>query len=59
MTTDVTMDLLSKGLFPFIFTEIAPKNLRLSKPTDKTIHWKALEGHLLMVPLVMGQELMN
>jgi hypothetical protein len=29
-----------------------PKNLRLSKPTDMTIHWKALEEYSLMVPLV-------
>jgi hypothetical protein len=27
-----------------------PKNLRLSKPTDMTILWKALEEHFLMVP---------
>jgi hypothetical protein len=27
------------------------KNLRLSKPPDVTIHWKALEDHFLMVPL--------
>jgi hypothetical protein len=33
-------------------TEIAPKNLRLSKLTHMTIHWKALEQHFLMVPLV-------
>jgi hypothetical protein len=26
------------------------KNVRLSKPTDVTIHWKALEEHFLMVP---------
>jgi hypothetical protein len=26
--------------------------LRLSKPTDMTIHWKTLEAHFLMVPLV-------
>jgi hypothetical protein len=25
---------------------------RLSKPTDMTIHWIALEEHFLMVPLV-------
>jgi hypothetical protein len=29
-----------------------PKHLRLSKPIDMTIHWKALEEHSLMVPLV-------
>jgi hypothetical protein len=31
-----------------------PKNLGLSKPTDLTIHWKALDEHLLTVhvPLV-------
>jgi hypothetical protein len=33
-------------------TEIAQKNLRLLKPTDMTIHWKALEEHFLMVPLL-------
>jgi hypothetical protein len=27
-------------------------NLRLWKLTDMTIHWKALEEHFLMVPLV-------
>jgi hypothetical protein len=32
-------------------TEIAQK-IGLSKPTDMTIHWKALEKHFLMVPLV-------
>jgi hypothetical protein len=32
--------------------EIAPKNFRLSKNTDMTIHWKGLEEHILMVPLV-------
>jgi hypothetical protein len=29
-----------------------PKYLRLVKPTNITIHWKALEEHFLMVPLV-------
>jgi hypothetical protein len=29
-----------------------PKNVRLSKPTDTTIHRKALEENSLMVPLV-------
>jgi hypothetical protein len=29
-------------------TEIA----QMSKPSDMTIHWKALEEHFLMVPLV-------
>jgi hypothetical protein len=33
-----------------------PKVLRLSKPTDMTIHLKALEEHFLMVPLVSDQE---
>jgi hypothetical protein len=34
-------------------TEIPPPpNVRLAKPTDMTIRWKALEEHLLMVPLV-------
>jgi hypothetical protein len=28
------------------------KNLRLLKHTDMTTHWKALEEHFLMVPLV-------
>jgi hypothetical protein len=32
--------------------EIAQKMPRLSKLTDMTIHWKALEQHFLMVPLV-------
>jgi hypothetical protein len=32
-------------------TDFAPQNLRLSKPTDMTIHWKGLEEHFLMVPL--------
>jgi hypothetical protein len=31
-------------------TQKLPK--RLSKPTDMTIHWKALEEYLLMVPSV-------
>jgi hypothetical protein len=30
-------------------TEIAKKDLRLSKPTDMTIHWKALEGTIILV----------
>jgi hypothetical protein len=29
-----------------------PKNLRLSKATDMTIHWKALGKHFQMVPFV-------
>jgi hypothetical protein len=29
------------------------KTLRFSKHTDMTIHWKALEEHFLMVPLVL------
>jgi hypothetical protein len=33
-------------------TEIAKQTSRLLKPTDMTIHWKALEEHFLMVPLV-------
>jgi hypothetical protein len=33
-------------------TEIAPQNLRLSKHTDMTIHWKAIEEHFLVVSLV-------
>jgi hypothetical protein len=32
-------------------TEIAPQNLGLSKPTDMTIHRKALGERFLMVPL--------
>jgi hypothetical protein len=32
-------------------TQKLPTNLRLSKHTDMTIHWKALEEHLLMEPL--------
>jgi hypothetical protein len=35
-------------------TEIAPKNIRLLKPTDMTIHWKALKEHFAMVPLVFA-----
>jgi hypothetical protein len=31
-------------------TEIAQNILRLSKPTDMTIHWNALGKHFLMVP---------
>jgi hypothetical protein len=27
------------------------KHLRLSKPTNMTIHWKALKEHFLVVPL--------
>jgi hypothetical protein len=33
-------------------TEIAQNRLRMSKPTDMTIHWKGLEEYFLMVPLV-------
>jgi hypothetical protein len=33
-------------------TQKLPKNLRLSKRTDMTIHWKALEEHFLMVLFV-------
>jgi hypothetical protein len=30
-----------------------PKKInKVSKPTDMTVHWKALEEHLLLVPLV-------
>jgi hypothetical protein len=32
-------------------TQKLHKKLRLSKPTDITIHWKALEENFLMVPL--------
>jgi hypothetical protein len=31
----------------------SPKDSRLLKHTDMTIHWKALEEHFLMVPLVL------
>jgi hypothetical protein len=33
-------------------TQKLPKKSRMSKPTDMTIHWKALEEHILMVPFV-------
>jgi hypothetical protein len=33
-------------------TEITHQNLRSLKPTNTTIHWKALEEHFLMTPLV-------
>jgi hypothetical protein len=35
-------------------TQKLPKGIKspLLKPTDMTIHWKALEEHFLMVPLV-------
>jgi mannitol-1-phosphate/altronate dehydrogenase len=33
-------------------TQKMPKEFRLSKPTDMTIHWKALEEHFLMVALI-------
>jgi hypothetical protein len=33
-------------------TNIAQKALGLSKHTDMTIHWKGIEQHFLMVPLV-------
>jgi hypothetical protein len=33
-------------------TQKLPKRVRLSKHTDVTIHWKALEKHFLMVPLI-------
>jgi hypothetical protein len=31
-----------------------PKNVRVSKPTNITIHRKALEKHFQMVPLILG-----
>jgi hypothetical protein len=31
-----------------------PNLLKLSKPTNMTIHWKALEEHFLMVPQVFS-----
>jgi hypothetical protein len=31
---------------------MAPKKSSLSKPTDMTIHWKALEEHFLMNPAI-------
>jgi hypothetical protein len=34
--------------------KIAPKNLTLSKHTNMTIHWKGLEEHFLMAPLVFS-----
>jgi hypothetical protein len=36
-------------LSPRVGHRNCPKNLRLSKYTDMTIHWKALEEHFLMV----------
>jgi hypothetical protein len=33
---------------------MVPLVLRLSKPYDITIHWKALKEHVLMVPLGLG-----
>jgi hypothetical protein len=33
-------------------TKIVPEKLRLLKSTNMTIHWKALEEHFLMAPLV-------
>jgi hypothetical protein len=33
-------------------TQKLPNKFRLSKHTDMTIHWKALEEHFLMVPLL-------
>jgi hypothetical protein len=39
-------------LSPRAEQRIGPRNLRLSKPTDMPIHWKALEEHFLMVPLI-------
>jgi hypothetical protein len=35
-------------------TQKSAKTVRLSKPTDMTIHWKALEGHILIVPVEVG-----
>jgi hypothetical protein len=32
--------------------EIAKRFTRLLKPTNMTIHWKALEEHFWMIPLV-------
>jgi hypothetical protein len=34
-------------------TQKLPKYLRSSKPTDMTIHWKALEEHFLTVPFIV------
>jgi hypothetical protein len=39
---------MSKGRTPKL-----PKTLRLLKPTDMTIHWKALEEHFLMVTFIV------
>jgi hypothetical protein len=33
-------------------TEIAQKISKWSKPIDMTIHWKALEEHFLITPVV-------
>jgi hypothetical protein len=33
-------------------TQKLPQNVRLSKQTDMTIHWKALEEHFMMVPFI-------
>jgi hypothetical protein len=33
-----------------------PKILRLWNPTDMTIHWKALEENMLMLPSVFWRE---
>jgi hypothetical protein len=34
--------------------KLSPKNVRLSKHADMTIHWKAIEVHFLMVPIVFS-----
>jgi hypothetical protein len=36
----------------FCHQKLPPKYIRLSKPTDMTIHWNALEDHFVTVPLV-------
>jgi hypothetical protein len=52
-----TMKLTAQGLMATSLTkgatEIEQNILRLSKPTDMTIHWKGLGKHFLMVPSVV------
>jgi hypothetical protein len=42
-----------RRLSPRVGQRNSPKKLRLSNPTDMTIHWKGLEEHFLLIPLFL------
>jgi hypothetical protein len=50
--TTINLTFHSHSILDIVGSLHSSNNLRLSKHNDTTIHWKALEEHFLMVPLV-------